>query len=602
MQKTEKPSLAAVLIVKNEAAELAACLDTVAGWVDEIIVFDSGSTDNTREIALRYGAKFYTQPDWQGFGRQRRLAQQCADSDYVFWLDADERVSQALKLSVQRVLSQNKSNVVYRVNRLNHIFGRAIRHSGWYPDRVVRLYSKALTQYSEAAVHESVEIPDGCEVCDLDGDLIHYTYRDLNQYLRKSAHYADLWSQERLARQQKGSLWGAVLHALGNFFKMYVLKAGFLDGRYGFLLAVLSAQSVFAKYAALWLKQQANRRAHMVLLNLAKGFGGGERQAEQLLRALLEQSGGRTELAFFGRRQGELARRLAEGLPDVRRLSGWQLLRLLWGREKVVIHAYDGRSVHLGAVLKLLSGCPLLVTRHVSFPLKRRLSRWSYRLADRLVCVSRQIENTMRVHHPACQTVYGCVGRLEENLGFEKTWFGPPSQRLKIGHIGNFQAVKNFPLTIDLAKLLPEADFYLIGSGELEEDLKKQAAGLPNVFFVPFTPYIGSVLKHLDVQIVPSHSEGLPMVILEGFQYGVPVIAHAVGGIPEIVADGETGWLLADNQAEGYLKILQHIVRHPEQLAVCRDKILKNWAASPFSSERMAAEYEDIYRQLWDQT
>lgn len=125
------PTISVAMIVKNESQDLAQCLETVKGWVDEIIILDSGSSDNTKEIALQYGAKFYENTDWQGFGKQRQLAQQYVTSDYVLWLDADERVTPELKQSIQQAVSSNEPNTVYQIPRLSEVFGRQIRHSGW---------------------------------------------------------------------------------------------------------------------------------------------------------------------------------------------------------------------------------------------------------------------------------------------------------------------------------------------------------------------------------------------------------------------------------------------------------------------------------------
>lgn len=248
-----RPTLAAVLIVKNEAQNLADCLATL-DWVDEIVVLDSGSTDNTQEIATRAGARFYINADWQGFGKQRQIAQAHVQSDWVLWVDADERVTPELKTSIEKVLAKPTQNVVYSMPRLSWVFGRFIRHCGWYPDRVLRLYPKALTGYNDALVHEKVQIRKGIKVRKLKGDLLHYTYRDLEHYLVKSAGYAAAWAEQRQQKGKKASLSQGALHAVGCFIKMYILKAGFLDGKQGLLLSQLSAHSTFVKYADLWIK------------------------------------------------------------------------------------------------------------------------------------------------------------------------------------------------------------------------------------------------------------------------------------------------------------------------------------------------------------
>lgn len=246
------PTLSVAMIVKNESQDLAQCLETVKDWVDEIVILDSGSSDITKEIALSYGAKFYENTDWQGFGKQRQLAQQYVTGDYVLWLDADERVTQELRQAIQQAVSSDKKNAVYQIGRLSEVFGRQIRHSGWYPDYVVRLYRTEFAQYGDELVHEKVHYPKDAQVIKLKGDLLHFTYKDIHHYLVKSASYAKAWAEQKARAGKKATLFQGVTHGIGCFVKMYLLKAGFLDGKQGFLLAVLSAHSVFVKYADLW--------------------------------------------------------------------------------------------------------------------------------------------------------------------------------------------------------------------------------------------------------------------------------------------------------------------------------------------------------------
>ncbi len=163
-----KPRLAVALIVKNEAANLKACLETVKDFADEIIILDSGSTDGTEEVARRFTNKFYVNADWPGFGPQRQLAQSYVTADYVLWLDADERVTPELRDSIEAALNKPQENTLYRIPRLSWVFGRYIRHCGWYPDKVVRLYPTKLTGYDNALVHEKVEIPAGVNIVDLE--------------------------------------------------------------------------------------------------------------------------------------------------------------------------------------------------------------------------------------------------------------------------------------------------------------------------------------------------------------------------------------------------------------------------------------------------
>ncbi|MDO4430832.1 MAG: glycosyltransferase family 2 protein [Lonepinella koalarum] len=253
------PTLSVAMIVKNESQDLALCLDSVKDWVDEIVILDSGSTDNTEQIARSYGAKFYQHTHWQGFGKQRQLAQQYVTSDFVLWLDADERVTPELAQSIQQAIQENSNNTLFKIPRLSTVFGREIRHSGWYPDYVIRLYPTKLAQYGDELVHEKVHYPATAEVQKLQGDLLHFTYKDIHHYLVKSAGYAKAWAQQRQAKGKTTTLFNAMTHAIGCFVKMYLLRAGFLDGKQGFLLAILSAHSTFVKYADLWVRTQTQK-------------------------------------------------------------------------------------------------------------------------------------------------------------------------------------------------------------------------------------------------------------------------------------------------------------------------------------------------------
>lgn len=247
-----RATIAAVIITKNEQDSLRDCLESLR-WVDEIIIVDSGSTDSTEAIAREYTEHFYVNAEWPGFGKQKQLAQSYATSDWILAVDADERIDDTLRENILAMLENPPENTVYNLNELTWVFGRFLKHSGWYY-RHVRLYPNKLTKYNDNLVHESVIIPQGCQVAELDGDILHYSYQNLNHYLVKSAGYAKAWADQRQARGKKASLSQGMIHALGCFLKMYLLKRGFLDGKQGFLIAVLSAHSTFVKYADLWAR------------------------------------------------------------------------------------------------------------------------------------------------------------------------------------------------------------------------------------------------------------------------------------------------------------------------------------------------------------
>lgn len=248
-------SISAVLIVKNEEQRLRHCLESLS-WATEIVVFDSGSTDSTISIAKEYTDKVHVRQDWRGFGPQRQLAQQYASCEWVFVVDADEVVTKNLAAMIQAVACPKNKNTIFSVNRKNWAFGKFINHSGWNPDWVLRLYPREKTTYCDSLVHESVVVPEGMHVCQLSTDarLLHYTYDSLYDYNRKVSGYLKSWADQRES-SQKSSVIRGVCHGLFAFFRMYVLRLGMLDGRHGFLLALLTAHTTSVKYFDLWLRQ-----------------------------------------------------------------------------------------------------------------------------------------------------------------------------------------------------------------------------------------------------------------------------------------------------------------------------------------------------------
>ncbi|MCK4707526.1 MAG: glycosyltransferase family 2 protein [Gammaproteobacteria bacterium] len=251
-------TVSVALIVKNEEKNLADCLQTIK-WADEIVILDAGSDNKTIEIAKQVTDNVHVNDDWPGYGIQRQRLQELTSCDWVLMLDADERLTPELIAEIKAALEKDDRNTVYALARLSWCFGRFIRHSGWYPDYVVRLYPRNKAAYGEEKVHEKLHFGDELQVVKLSGDLLHYTYRDLQHYLVKSASYAAAWAEQRQAKGKRSSLWQGFWHGVACFLRMYVFRLGFLDGRQGLLLAILSGHSTFVKYADLWVKLQTKK-------------------------------------------------------------------------------------------------------------------------------------------------------------------------------------------------------------------------------------------------------------------------------------------------------------------------------------------------------
>jgi len=234
--------LSVIVIAKNEAGAIRRCLESVA-WADEIVVLDSGSTDATIEISKQCGARVEAGADWQGFGVQKNRVLALATGDWVLSIDADEWVTQELQAEIRAVIASPGAHSGFRMPRLSSYCGRFMRHSGWWPGYVTRLFRRGRARFSDDLVHEKL-IVDGA-VASLRAPLMHESYRDLEQVLSKVDAYSSAGAQMALRRGGGSSLGGAVLRGLWTFFRTYILRAGFLDGREGFMLAVSNAEVTY---------------------------------------------------------------------------------------------------------------------------------------------------------------------------------------------------------------------------------------------------------------------------------------------------------------------------------------------------------------------
>jgi len=244
--------ISVIIITKNESANIRACLESVA-WADEIVVVDSASTDGTLEIAREFTPKVHVHADWPGFGPQKNRALDYATKDWVLSLDADERVTPELRAEIEAVL-QNAGADGYEIPRLSSFCGRFMRHSGWQPDYVLRLFIRGKGRFSDALVHESVQMQGSA--ARLRQPLLHYSYRDFEDVLSKLNSYSSAASVMLQRRGRQGGLARAILHGWWAFIRTYLLRAGFLDGREGFMLAVMNAENSYYRYIKLWFKQK----------------------------------------------------------------------------------------------------------------------------------------------------------------------------------------------------------------------------------------------------------------------------------------------------------------------------------------------------------
>jgi len=251
-------NISATIITLNEEANIRDACESLA-WADEIIVVDSGSTDKTREIAQACGARVI-ENDWPGFAAQKQFAAEQSLYDWVFSLDADERVSEQLKTSIAelRRLDEPKLADGYRIPRRSYYQGRWIKGGGWYPDLQLRLFKKSRGRWEPRHIHESVKMDPGARLEKLSGDILHYSVRDSAHHHRMiGERYAPLAAQQMFEEGRRTTNLKIAAAAPAAFVRSYFLKGGFRDGLAGISIASFAAHHAFLKNLMLWEKQKA---------------------------------------------------------------------------------------------------------------------------------------------------------------------------------------------------------------------------------------------------------------------------------------------------------------------------------------------------------
>ena len=242
--------ISVIIITFNEERNIARCIKSVEGVADEIIVVDSNSTDKTVEISEMLGAKVILQP-FLGYAEQKNFANANASYDYILSLDADEALSPKLKAEILKIKAVLSAENVYEMNRKTNYCGTWINHTGWYPDRKIRLFHKQKAHWGGGALHEKLILENDVKSIRIDADIEHYSYYTIHDHIKQIDKFTDISSKELFERGKKSSLLKLIFSGQVKFFRDYIIKLGFLDGYAGYRIAKMSAFATFLKYAKL---------------------------------------------------------------------------------------------------------------------------------------------------------------------------------------------------------------------------------------------------------------------------------------------------------------------------------------------------------------
>ena len=570
-----------VLITRNEAARIRRCLDSVR-WADEIVVVDQHSRDATAAICREYGARVIEREMAAGFGEQKNFAIAQATRPWILSLDADEEVTPALRRSIEAAVAAPGACEGFRMPRLTSYLGRFIRHCGWYPSPVLRLVRRGRARFTDALVHEEIVV-DG-PVGDLREDLLHHSYDALTDHVRKLLVYTAYDARMLRSRGARLGLVRAfgwlVLKPPVVFVRKYVLQRGYREGWHGFVLSAMAALVVFvnavrlAELTGFLGRPAADPGADvepptiLLMANFADVIGGGE---ESLLglAATLDRRRLRVLASVTG--DGEVATRLrvlgvpvgVVRLPPVRPwtlgpivLAVMRLRRLLQRERVTLVHAHGSRGALYAGLATLGLGVPLVWHVRVAEP-DPRLDRLLARLAEAIV-VNSSATAAARIRRlpgaaakltivpngvdPARFAPGPADARLGDSLGLDP---GVPV----VGYFGRLERGKGVDVLVDAATRLhaklPATAFLFVGEGPLRETLvaRAEAAGLL-ARFAGQRDDVAALLRLCAVVVLPSRQEAFGRILIEAMAAGVPVVASAVGGIPEVCVDGVTGLLV----------------------------------------------------------
>ena len=240
--------LSVIIITKNEEKNIEDCLNSVQ-FADEIIVVDNHSDDNTVNLCQKFTDKIKVTDDWPGFGPQKQRALDMASGEWVLSIDADERITESLQKEILKAINSDSIDA-FNIPRQSMFCGRWIKHSGWTPDYVLRLFKREHARFSDDLVHEKI-IVNSNKISNLFYPLMHYSYENMEEVLIKMNQYSSANAEKSFNNGKSSSLSKAILHGFWAFIRTYIIRAGILDGREGFILAVYNAETSYYRYIKL---------------------------------------------------------------------------------------------------------------------------------------------------------------------------------------------------------------------------------------------------------------------------------------------------------------------------------------------------------------
>lgn len=580
--------LSIVIITFNEERNIGRCLESVSEISDEIVIVDSGSTDNTIQICLRYGARIIEHP-FEGHIQQKNWAISQAGYPHILSLDADEALSEELRDSILSV-KRNWKMDGYSFNRLTNYCGKWIKHGSWYPAKKLRLWDSRKGMWRGNNPHDKFIMEKGSRTKNLKGDLLHFSYYSIEAHIEQTNYFSDILAKTMYQNRKNASFLIILVHPLWRFFRDFFIKFGFLDGFSGLVITVNSSHETFLKYIKLrnlYRDYKLYGKNRVCFFNSARSWGGGEKWHFDVSTRLSETG---INPIVITNKKSELKTRITDyGIPSynigISNLSFLNLFKVLYISRIIKKEKVDFIITNLSSDMKVASlaakiaGVPNIVYRRGSaIPVRNTfINRFFFRkVLTGIIANSEETKRTLLARNPnlfdkdKIKVIYNGISINKFDKGETTFKYLLENDEIVLGNAGRLVKQKGQDYLIRLARILKDKGhkfkILVAGEGALRKDLvaySKKMSVENEVVFLGFVNDIKGFMQSIDIFLLPSLWEGFGYVMTEAMVCRKPVVAFNLSSNPEIVVHGETGYLAEGNNMTSFTNYVEKLMLNP---------------------------------------
>ncbi len=563
------PKLSAVIITYNEEKNIGKCLDSIKEIVDDIVVVDSYSTDNTGEIVKSYGARFI-QHRFEGHIEQKNWAISQAKYPHILSLDADEVPSETLKKSILAVKNEWKYDGYY-FNRLTNYCGKWIRYTSWYPARKLRLWDSRKGKWGGFNPHDKFKLDKGSRKKFLKGDLLHYSYNSISEHILQINKFSSIFATAYFKDKRRASIVNITFHPFWRLLRDYILKLGFLDGFYGLVISVNAAYETFLKYVKLknLYREKARKERNIIcFFNSVKEWGGGEKWHFDLAFRLHQKG---YPVRIFTNSNSELKEHAKNTtipvnsmvISNLSFLNPIKVFRLvvLFRRLKInTIILNLSVDVKVAGIAARIARIPHVVYRRGSaIPIRNTLlNRYLFKkVVHEVIANSYETKRTILsmnpnlIHDKRIRIIYNGIDLLRFDETPVRYKYEAKKNEIIIGNAGRLVKQKGQKYLIDLALRLKKRKIsfkiLIAGEGRMRNELNTLIVknNLSEYFiFAGFVDDMKGFMQAIDIFVLTSLWEGFGYVLVEAMACNKPIVAFDISSNPEVVEDKSTGFLV----------------------------------------------------------